>query len=114
MMFVEGIGRVREERKVAQERFTAALEIDTAVDGKDGRRARRGQVLTDRIAAVVTDEKELSNKMYNIAKNRIREPLKTPSFSCAFFRFQFFAVQLFFLFFLPLCIVLLFSMFCFS
>ena len=44
----------------------------------------------------------------------IWEPLKTPSFSCAFFRFQFFAVQLFFLFFLLFCIVLLFSMFCFS
>jgi len=94
MMFTEKIKQLREERQMPQRQFAAALEIDTATYckiEKGERRVKREQVLiiaellnadekelltlwlADQVTAVVADEKELSNKVLNIAKKRINE-----------------------------------------
>ena len=93
-MFTEKIKQLREERQMPQRQFAAALEIDTATYckiEKGERRVKREQVLiiaellnadekelltlwlADQVTAVVADEKELSNKVLNIAKKRINE-----------------------------------------
>jgi len=94
MMFTEKIRQLREERQMPQRQFAAALEIDTATYckiEKGERRVKREQVviiaellqtdekellslwLADQLTAVVADEKELSNKALNIAKQNINK-----------------------------------------
>jgi transcriptional regulator with XRE-family HTH domain len=93
-MFTEKIRQLREERQMPQRQFAAALEIDTATYckiEKGERRVKREQViiiaellqtdekellslwLADQLTAVVADEKELSNKALNIAKQNINK-----------------------------------------
>ena len=92
-MFTERIRQLREERQMPQRQFAAALEIDTATYckmEKGERRVKREQVLviakllqtdekelltlwlSDQVAAIVADEKEIVDKVLNIAKKQIR------------------------------------------
>ena len=92
-MFTERIRQLREERQMPQRQFAAALEIDTATYckiEKGERRVKREQVpviakllqtdekellslwLADQVAAIVADEKEIVDKVLNIAKKQIR------------------------------------------
>jgi DNA-binding XRE family transcriptional regulator len=94
MMFTERIKQLREELQMPQRQLAAALEIDTATYckiEKGERRARREQViviakllktnkdellswwLADQVTAVVADEKKLSTKALDIAKQNIVE-----------------------------------------
>ena len=93
-MFIARIRQLREERQMPQRQFAAALEIDTATYckiEKGERRVKREQVLiiaellnadekelltlwlADQIVEVVRIEKELSNKVLDIAKKRINK-----------------------------------------
>jgi transcriptional regulator with XRE-family HTH domain len=88
-MFKDKIRQLREERKMPQRQFAAALEIDTATYckiEKGERRAKREQVLiianllqtdekelltlwlAEQVTAVIAEDKELLNKVLNIAK----------------------------------------------
>ena len=92
MMFTEHIKKLREEQQTPQRVLAAALEIDTATYckiEKGERKARREQVITiakqlrtnkddllslwlaDQVTAVVIDERKLSNKVLEIAKENI-------------------------------------------
>ena len=94
MMFTERIRQLREERQMPQRQFAAALEIDTATYckiEKGERRIKREQVLViakllqtdekellvlwlaDQVISVVASEKELSNKVLDIAKKNINK-----------------------------------------
>jgi transcriptional regulator with XRE-family HTH domain len=91
-MFNERIKQLREDRQIPQRKLAAALDIDTASYCKierGERRARKEHIhiiaellqgdreelltlwLADQVAAVVADEKELSDKVLNIAKKKI-------------------------------------------
>jgi transcriptional regulator with XRE-family HTH domain len=92
MMFNERIKQLREERQIPQRKLAAAMDIDTASYckmEKGERRARKEYItiiadllqtdyeellklwLADQVTAVMADDKELSNEVLNIAKNRI-------------------------------------------
>jgi transcriptional regulator with XRE-family HTH domain len=94
MKFTERIKQLREERQIPQRQFAAALEIDTATYckiEKGDRKARKEYIsviaeflngdyeellkfwLADQVAAVVADEKELSNEVLNIAKQNLQK-----------------------------------------
>jgi transcriptional regulator with XRE-family HTH domain len=94
MMFTERIKQLREEQQIPQRKLAAALEIDTATYckyEKGERRPKREQVviianllqteekelltlwLADQVTAVVSEEKELSDKVLNIAKQFIKK-----------------------------------------
>jgi len=91
-MFIERIKRLREERQLPQRILAAALDIDTATYckiEKGERRVRREQVLiiaellkadekellvlwlADQVTAVVVSDKEISDKVLNIAKQNM-------------------------------------------
>ena len=93
-MFTEQIKRLREERQIPQRKLAAALDIDTATYckyEKGERRPKREQVviiadllqtdgkellslwLADQVAAVVADEKDIADKVLNIAKENIKK-----------------------------------------
>jgi transcriptional regulator with XRE-family HTH domain len=92
MMFNEQIKRLREEQGLPLRKLAAALDIDTASYckiEKGDRRARKEYIpviaellrtdyeelltlwLADQVAATVADEKEIANKVLNIAKKQI-------------------------------------------
>ena len=94
MMFIERIKRLREERQLPQRILAAALDIDTATYckiEKGERRVRREQMLiiaellkadekellvlwlADQVTAVVVSDKEISDKVLNIAKQKLNE-----------------------------------------
>ena len=94
MTFTERIKQLREQRKLPQRKVAEALDIDGATYCKierGERKAKREQLymiaelleadkdellslwLADQVIAVVTDDKELSSKVLNIAKKRINE-----------------------------------------
>jgi len=89
MMFIERIRRLREERLLPQRKLAAALEIDTATYckiEKGERRVKRDQIaiiaqllqadpeelltlwLADQVAEVVGNDKEISDKVLDVAK----------------------------------------------
>ena len=93
-MFIERIKQLREERQLPLRKLAAALDIDSATYWKiekGERRVKKEYIpviattlsadekellalwLADQVAAVVADDKELSNKVLNIAKNIINE-----------------------------------------
>jgi DNA-binding XRE family transcriptional regulator len=93
-MFNEKIKQLREERQIPQRKLAAALDIDTASYckiEKGERRARKEHIpiisellqgdreelltlwLADQVTAMVADEKELSDKVLNIAKKNLKE-----------------------------------------
>ncbi|MDR1181810.1 MAG: helix-turn-helix domain-containing protein [Bacteroidales bacterium] len=92
MMFTEQIKQLREERQIPQRKLAAALDIDTATYckyEKGERRPKREQVviiadllktdkdellslwLADQVISVVEDDKEISDKVLEIAKRNI-------------------------------------------
>jgi transcriptional regulator with XRE-family HTH domain len=94
MMFNEKIKQLREARQIPQRKLAAALDIDTASYckiEKGERRTRKEHIpiiaellqgdreelltlwLADQVTAMVADEKELSNKVLNIAKKNINK-----------------------------------------
>jgi transcriptional regulator with XRE-family HTH domain len=96
MMFNERIKQLREERQMPQRKLAAAMDIDTASYckmEKGERRARKEHItiiadllqtdyvelmklwLADKIAAVVADDKELSNEVLKIEKQNINEKI---------------------------------------
>jgi transcriptional regulator with XRE-family HTH domain len=91
-MFTEKIKQLREERQMPQRQFAAALEIDTATYckiEKGERRVKREQIqiiakllqadykelltlwLADQVTAVIASEREIADKVLNIAKKNI-------------------------------------------
>ncbi|MDR1583365.1 MAG: helix-turn-helix domain-containing protein [Prevotellaceae bacterium] len=91
-MFIERIKELREERQLPLRKLAAALDIDSATYWKiekGERRARKDYIpviakvldtdetellklwLADQVAAVVADEKELSNEVLIIAKKKL-------------------------------------------
>ena len=91
MTFIERIKQLREQHQLPQRKVAEALDIDGATYCKierGERKAKREQLfiiaellkadknelltlwLADQVVAVVADEKELSNKVLNIAKER--------------------------------------------
>jgi transcriptional regulator with XRE-family HTH domain len=91
-MFTEQIKQLREERQIPQRKLAAALDIDTATYckyEKGERRPKREQVviiadllktdkdellslwLADQVISVVEDDKEISDKVLEIAKRNI-------------------------------------------
>jgi transcriptional regulator with XRE-family HTH domain len=93
-MFIERIKQLREEKGLPLRKLAAALDIDSATYWKiekGDRRARKEYIpiiaellgadknelltfwLADQVAAVVVDEKELSDKVLNIAKLNIKK-----------------------------------------
>jgi transcriptional regulator with XRE-family HTH domain len=93
-MFTERIRQLREERQMPQRKLAAMLKIDTATYckyEKGERRPKREQVViiaellqtdekellslwfADQVTAVVVDEKEIAEKMLNIAKQNIEK-----------------------------------------
>jgi len=94
MLFAERIKRLREERQLLQRQLAAALEIDTPMYSKiecGDRRAKREQIpiiaeiletdekellslwLADQVAEVVENDKEMSEMVLNIAKQKLNE-----------------------------------------
>ena len=94
MTFTERIKQLRDQRQLPQRKVAEALDIDGATYCKierGERKAKREQLaiiaellktdekellalwLADQVTAVVADEKELSNKVLNIAKQNINE-----------------------------------------
>jgi transcriptional regulator with XRE-family HTH domain len=94
MMFNDRIKQLREDRQIPQRKLAAALDIDTASYckiEKGERRARKEHIpiiaellqgdkeelltlwLAEQVMAVVADDKELSDKVLNIAKSNISE-----------------------------------------
>ncbi len=93
MMFTERIKQLREEEQIPQRKMAAALDIDTATYckyEKGERRPKREQVviiakllqtdekellsfwLADQVNAVVAGEKEIAEKVLDIAKQNIK------------------------------------------
>ena len=93
MTFTERIKQLREQRQLPQRKVAEALDIDGATYCKierGERKAKREQLyiiaellevdkdellslwLADQVAAVVADDKELSNKVLNIARQNIK------------------------------------------
>jgi transcriptional regulator with XRE-family HTH domain len=93
MMFNEKIKQLREERQIPQRKLAAVLDIDTASYckiEKGERRARKEHIpiiaellqgdreelltlwLADQVTAVVADEKELSDKVLDMAKKNVK------------------------------------------
>jgi transcriptional regulator with XRE-family HTH domain len=93
-MFIERIKELREERQLPLRKLAAALDIDSATYWKiekGERRARKDYIpviakvleanetellklwLADQVAAVVADEKELSNEVLSIAKKKLND-----------------------------------------
>jgi transcriptional regulator with XRE-family HTH domain len=91
-MFIERIKKLREEQQLPLRKLAAALDIDSATYWKiekGKRRARKEYIpiiaktlsadgtellklwLADQVAAVVADEKELSNEVLSIAKKKL-------------------------------------------
>ena len=91
MTFTERIKQLREQSQLPQRKVAEALDIDSATYCKierGERKAKREQLciiaelleadkdellafwLADQVAAVVADDKELSNKVFDIAKKR--------------------------------------------
>jgi len=91
-MFIERIKQLREERQLPLRKLAAALDIDSATYWKiekGERRARKEYIpiiaelletdkdelltlwLADKVAAVVADEKEIADRVLNIAKDKI-------------------------------------------
>ncbi len=94
MKFIERIKQLREERKMPQRQFAAALDIDTATYckiEKGERRVKAEQVvvianllqtdkdellalwLADQVIAVVEDEQKVADKALYIAKENIKK-----------------------------------------
>ena len=94
MTFTRRIKQLREQCQLPQRKVAEALDIDSATYCKierGERKAKREQIfviaklldadkdelltlwLADQVTAVVADEKELSNTVLNIAKNRINK-----------------------------------------
>ncbi|GHT39551.1 hypothetical protein FACS189437_03220 [Bacteroidia bacterium] len=86
MMFNDRIKQLCEDRQIPQRKLAAALDIDTASYckiEKGERRARKEHIpiiaelltlwLVEQVTAMVADEKELSNKVLNIAKKNINK-----------------------------------------
>ena len=94
MTFTERIKQLREQRQLPQRKVAEALDIDGATYCKierGERKAKREQLyfiaelleadkdellslwLADQVAAVVADDKELSNRVLDIAKKRIKQ-----------------------------------------
>ncbi|GAB6012817.1 helix-turn-helix domain-containing protein [Viscerimonas tarda] len=94
MILNDRIKQLREDRQIPQRQLAAALDIDTALYckiEKDERRARKEHIpviaellqgdreellilwLAGQVIAVVADEKELSHKVLNIAKENIKK-----------------------------------------
>jgi DNA-binding XRE family transcriptional regulator len=94
MMFNEKIKQLREDCQIPQRKLAAALDIDTASYckiEKGERRARKEHIpiiadllqgdreellilwLADQVTAMVAEEKDLSNKVLNIAKENIKK-----------------------------------------
>ncbi|GHT36135.1 hypothetical protein AGMMS49574_27350 [Bacteroidia bacterium] len=94
MMFNERIEQLRKEQGLPLRKLAAALDIDTASYckiEKGERRARKEYIpviaeflqadyeelltfwLADQVTAMVVSEKELSNKVLNIAKENIKK-----------------------------------------
>jgi transcriptional regulator with XRE-family HTH domain len=92
MMFNERIKQLREDRQIPQRKLAAVLDIDTASYCKierGERRARKEHIpiiaelldadkdelltfwLADQVTAMVADEKELSDKVLDMAKKNI-------------------------------------------
>ena len=92
MLFAERIKRLREERQLLQRQLAAALEIDTPMYSKierGDRRAKREQIsiiaeilqadekellslwLADQVTEVVENDKEMSEMVLNIAKQKL-------------------------------------------
>ena len=93
-MFIERIKQLREEHQLPLRKLAAALDIDSATYWKmerGDRRIKREHIsiiaellqtdenellslwLADQVAAVVSDDKELSNKVLDIAKKKINK-----------------------------------------
>lgn len=93
-MFNEKIKQLREDCQIPQRKLAAALDIDTASYckiEKGERRARKEHIpiiadllqgdreellilwLADQVTAMVAEEKDLSNKVLNIAKENIKK-----------------------------------------
>jgi transcriptional regulator with XRE-family HTH domain len=91
-LFSEKIRQLRKEKKLYQKQLADALSIDKPMYcriEKGDRRAKREQIpviakvlqtdpeellalwLADQVAATVADEKEIANKVLNIAKKQI-------------------------------------------
>ena len=91
-MFTEQIKLLREQLQLPQRKLAEALGIDSATYckiEKGERRAKREQIvklaellqtetdellslwLADQVTAVIADDKELSNKVFDISKKRI-------------------------------------------
>ena len=94
MLFANRIKELRESKQMLQRHISAALDIDNAMYCKierGDRQAKKEQIpaiaeilqvnpeelltlwLADQVTAVVADDKELSNKVLNIAKQRINK-----------------------------------------
>ena len=94
MMFNERIKQLREERQIPQRKLAAAMDIDTASYckiEKGERRARKEHIsviaeilqadyeelltlwLADQVAALITEDKKLSSKVLDIAKQKANE-----------------------------------------
>ena len=92
MLFAERIKRLREERQLLQRQLAAAMEIDTPMYSKierGDRRAKREQIpiiaeilqtdekellslwLADQVTEVVENDKEMSEMVLNIAKQKL-------------------------------------------
>ncbi|MDR1585212.1 MAG: helix-turn-helix domain-containing protein [Prevotellaceae bacterium] len=93
-MFIERIKELREERQLPLRKLAAALDIDSATYWKiekGERRARKEYIpiianilhadetellklwLADQVAAVVADEKELSNEVLSMVKQNLEK-----------------------------------------
>lgn len=93
-MFIERIKQLREEKELPLRKLAAALDIDSATYWKiekGDRRAKKEYIpiiaelletdkdelltfwLADQVTEMVADEKELSNKVLNIAKKNINK-----------------------------------------
>ena len=94
MMFAEKIRQLREEKQLLQRQVSAFLEIDNALYCKierGDRRVKREQVvklaglfqtdidellclwLADQVTAVVSDEKEIADKVLDTVKQKIKK-----------------------------------------
>lgn len=94
MLFANRIRELRENKQMLQRHISAALDIDNAMYCKierGDRQAKREQIpliaeilkadseellalwLADQVAAVVIDDKEISDKVLDIAKQKINE-----------------------------------------
>lgn len=93
MLFAEKIRQLREDKQLLQRQVSAALEIDNALYCKierGDRSAKREQVvklaelfhveseellvlwLADQVTAIIKEDKEMSDKVLNIAKQNIK------------------------------------------